>query len=122
VHALAALDEALHELDEEGGVAVRQRHYRALNDRLRAGLDARGLRTCFNAPPRSCSLTVAEVPAGQTSDELYHHLLRRGFIVYQAKGALRERCFLIANMGHLQIDTIDRFLDAVADCITVDIH
>jgi 2-aminoethylphosphonate-pyruvate transaminase len=114
VHALAAFDEALRELDEEGGVPARMRHYQALNARLRAGLEQHGIQTCFAARPRSCALTVAAVPPGQTSEELYEALLGRGFVVYHAKGDLRERCVLVANMGHLHVETIDRFLDAVA--------
>jgi 2-aminoethylphosphonate-pyruvate transaminase len=114
VHALAALDEALRELDDDGGVPARMRHYQALNGRLRAGLPEHGIQTCFGARRRSCSLTVAALPSGQTSDELYDALLDRGFVVYHAKGNLRERCVLVANMGYLQVETIDRFLDAVA--------
>jgi 2-aminoethylphosphonate-pyruvate transaminase len=114
VHALAAFDEALRELDEEGGVPARMRHYEVLNARLRAGLAQHGIQTCFGARPRSRSLTVAVVPSGQTSEELYDALLGRGFVVYHAKGDLRERCVLVANMGHLHVETIDRFLDAVA--------
>jgi 2-aminoethylphosphonate-pyruvate transaminase len=118
VPAIAALDEALRELDEQGGVPARMRHYQTLNRHIRQGLAERGIRTCFDALPRSCSLTVAEVPPGQTSDELYETLLARGFIVYQAKGDLRERCFLIANMGELRLDTIDRFLAVVGDVVS----
>jgi aspartate aminotransferase-like enzyme len=90
------------------------RHYQALNGRLRAGLPEHGIQTCFGARRRSCSLTVAALPSGQTSDELYDALLDRGFVVYHAKGNLRERCVLVANMGYLHVETIDRFLDAVA--------
>lgn len=118
VPAIAALDEALRELEEQGGVPARMRHYQALNGHIRQGLRERGIRTCFDATPRSCSLTVAEVPPGQTSDELYETLLARGFVVYQAKGDLRERCFLIANMGDLRLETIDRFLAVVGTVVS----
>jgi len=118
VHALAALDEALLELEDAGGVSGRHRHYQALNTRVRAGLQACGIATRFDAISRSCSLTVADVPPGQTPDELYDTLLGRGFVIYHAKGDLRERCFLVANMGDLQLDTIDRFTSIVADVVT----
>lgn len=118
VHALAALDEALRELDEEGGVPARMRHYQALNARVRSGFAACGIRTRFDTLTRSCSLTVADAPPGQTPDEIYATLLARGFIVYHAKGDLHDRCFLVANMGNLQLDTIDRFLAAVTDVVT----
>ncbi len=117
VHALAALDEALQELDDEGGVPGRMRHYQALNARVRAGFDACGIRTHFDALTRSCSLTVADAPPGQTPDEIYDTLLARGFVVYHAKGDFRDRCFLVANMGHLQLADVDRFLAAVAEVV-----
>ena len=118
VHALAAFDEALRELDEEGGVPARMRHYQALNARVRAGLHACGISTRFDGLTRACSLTVANVPPGQTPDELYDTLLDRGFVIYHAKGDLRARCFLVANMGHLQLETIDRFVSTVSDVVT----
>ena len=117
VHALAALDEALQELDEGGGVAGRMRHYQTLNARVRDGLEACGIRTRFGALARSCSLTVADAPPGQTPDEIYDTLLRRGFIIYHAKGDLHDRCFLVANMGDLRLETIDRFLSAMLDIV-----
>jgi 2-aminoethylphosphonate-pyruvate transaminase len=118
VHALAALDEALQELNDEGGVAARTRHYQALNARVRGGLRACGIHTRFDALTRASSLTVADVPPGQTPDELYGTLLDRGFVIYHAKGDLRDRCVLIANMGDLRLETIDRFLSVVADVVT----
>ena len=122
VHALAALDEALQELEEEGGVSARTRHYQALNARIRGGFVACGIRTRFDALARACSLTVADVPPGQTPDEIYDTLLRRGFVVYHAKGDLRDRSFLVANMGDLTLETIDRFLAAMADVVTAGAH
>jgi 2-aminoethylphosphonate-pyruvate transaminase len=118
VHALAALDAALQELDDEGGVPARRRHYQALNARIRAGLAACGLGTRFDALARSCSLTVADAPPGQTPDEIYDTLLRRGFVIYHAKGDLRDRCFLVANMGDLTLGTIDRFIAVMTDVVS----
>ena len=118
VHALAALDEALLELNDEGGVAGRMRSYQALNARVREGLRTCGIQTRFDALTRASSLTVADVPPGQTPDELYATLLDRGFVIYHAKGDLRDRCFLVANMGDLRLETIDRFLSVVSDVVT----
>jgi 2-aminoethylphosphonate-pyruvate transaminase len=118
VHALAALDAALQELEDGGGVPARMRHYQTLNARIRVGLAACGLGTRFDALARSCSLTVADAPPGQTPDEVYDALLRRGFVIYHAKGDLRDRCFLVANMGDLTLDTIDRFLSAITEVVS----
>jgi 2-aminoethylphosphonate-pyruvate transaminase len=117
VHAVAALHEALCELADEGGPPARHRRYRARNAQLRAGFKRQGLEVCFEEMERASSLTVARLPAGVSSDEWYAALRRRGYVVYQAKGALRSHCFLTANMGYLEPPTIERFLDAVDDVL-----
>jgi 2-aminoethylphosphonate-pyruvate transaminase len=117
VHAVAALHEALGELADEGGPPARRRRYQARNAQLRAGFERQGIGLCFNDSVRASSLTVAKLPVGHTGDSWYAALRRRGYVVYQAKGALRANCFLAANMGFLEIATIDRFLDAVADVL-----
>jgi len=120
VPILAALDEALRELEEEGGVAARRGHYLSLNQRLRAGLSALGLKLKFDGPDRSASLTVAHLPAGVSFDHFYAQLRERGFLIYRGKGPLSHDCFLVANMGHLDTELIDRFLAAVAEVIGWD--
>jgi 2-aminoethylphosphonate-pyruvate transaminase len=117
VHAVAALHEALNELADEGGPLARRRRYQARNQQLRIGFERQGIELCFNDTVRASSLTVAKLPAGYTGDSWYAALRSRGYLVYQAKGALRANCFLTANMGYLEIATIDRFLDAVGDVL-----
>ncbi len=120
VPAIAALDEALRELEEEGGVPARRARYRALNDRVRAGLKALGLRLRFEDADSSSSLTVAHLPPGVSFDQLYARLRERGFLVYRGKGPLSHDSFLVANMGHLELGTIDRFLEAVAELVGIE--
>ena len=115
VPAVAALHEALVELEEEGGTEARRRRYLARQTQIRRGLARVGLQPYFDGT--SCSLTVAALPPRMTSRRLYDDLRARGFVVYEAKGDLRERCFLIANMGHLDDETVDRFVATVADLL-----
>jgi 2-aminoethylphosphonate-pyruvate transaminase len=115
VPAVAALEAALHELEDEGGVAARRAHYQALNARLRAGLLGLGLKLRNAGPNSAVSLTLAQLPPGLTFDAFYNDLRARGFLVYRGKGPVSHDAFLVANMGHLDIATIDRFLETVAD-------
>lgn len=117
VPAVAALREALLELAEEGGPAARHHRYQARNTQVRSGFHRHGIQPYFREHIRACSLTVATLPAGHGSSSWYAALRRRGFLVYEAKGVLRERCFLTANMGYLSAATIDEFLDAVGGAI-----
>lgn len=115
VPAVVALEAALHELEEQGGVAARRATYRALNARLRAGLQGLGLKPRFDGPATAASLTVSPLPTGISFDSLYHDLRQRGFLVYRGKGPLSHDCFLIANMGDISVETIDRFLETLSD-------
>jgi 2-aminoethylphosphonate-pyruvate transaminase len=115
VPAVVALDAALAELEEEGGVAARRTRYRALNARLRAGLIGLGLKLRFAGPGSAMSLTVAQLPPGLSFDSFNHDLRARGFLVYRGKGPVSHDSFLVANMGYLDLATIDRFLETVAD-------
>ncbi len=114
VPAVAALEAALHELEDQGGVPARRAHYEALNTRLRAGLIGLGLAIRNSGPSSAISLTVAQLPHGLTFDTFYNDLRARGFLVYRGKGPVSHDAFLVANMGNLDIATIDRFLEAVA--------
>lgn len=115
VPAVVALEAALMELEDQGGVAARRGQYHALNARLRAGLQGLGLKVRFDGPGTAASLTVAQLPAGLSFDSLYHDLRQRGFLVYKGKGPLSHDCFLVANMGDIGIATIDRFLETLAE-------
>jgi 2-aminoethylphosphonate-pyruvate transaminase len=115
VPAVAALEAALHELEDQGGVPARRAHYEVLNARLRAGLLGLGLRIRNDGPNSAASLTVATLPAGVTFDDFYRDLRNRGFLVYKGKGPVSHDSFLVANMGDVDIAVIDRFLETVAD-------
>jgi 2-aminoethylphosphonate-pyruvate transaminase len=115
VSAVVALETALHELEDQGGVPARRATYRALNARLRAGLIGLGLKLRFDGPGCAASLSVAQLPPGLSFDSFYQDLRLRGFLVYRGKGPVSHDCFLVANMGDIGIDTIDRFLETVAD-------
>lgn len=115
VPAVTALEAALHELEDQGGVDGRRTRYRALNNRLRSGLLGLGLKLRYEGPGSASSLTVAQLPPGLSFDTFYQDLRQRGFLVYRGKGPVSHDCFLVANMGDIDIATIDRFLDTVAD-------
>ena len=122
VPAIAALEAALHELEEQGGVPARRLHYQALNARLRAGLIGLGLGIRYDGPGSAASLTVAQLPPGLTFDDFYHDLRTRGFLVYRGKGPVSHDSFLVANMGDVDLATIDRFLETVADIAGIQDH
>jgi 2-aminoethylphosphonate-pyruvate transaminase len=115
VPAVVALETALQELEEQGGVPARRVHYQALNAQIRTGLCRLGLTIRNDGPNSAVSLTLAQLPPGVTFDTFYNDLRARGFLVYRGKGPVSHDSFLVANMGHLDSLTVDRFLETVAD-------
>ena len=116
VNTMMSLNAALDELLEIG-VPARHEHYQRLNDRLRAGLRSLGLSLLVDEKRSSRSLTIVEVPADLSYQEIYLGLKERGFIVYESKGPMADRYFQIANMGALEETHIDEFLAAVKDVL-----
>lgn len=115
VHTVLALEEAIRELEQEGGPKARRARYLALNTRIRQGLAALGFTFRFEGAGLSSSLTVAELPAGESFEPLYEAMRRRGYIIYATKGPLQNASFIVANMGCLDAATIDAFLSALAE-------
>lgn len=117
VNTVMSLDAALDELLEMG-VESRWRHYKKLNDRVRAGLQSLGLNLLIDPQRSSHSLTIVEVPPGVTYQDIYQGLKGRGFIVYECKGEMAGRYFQVANMGDLEETHIDEFIAAMGHCLS----
>jgi 2-aminoethylphosphonate-pyruvate transaminase len=115
VHSIIALDEALRELEQEGGPRARRARYLALNARVRQGLARLGFTFRFEGAGLSSSLTVAEMPTGESFEALYEAMRRRGYIIYATKGPLQHGSFIVANMGCLDAAIIDAFLANLAE-------
>lgn len=113
VHALFALDEALRELRDEGGVDGRRARYRALSARLRSGMRALGLQTLIDEGDLSCTLTSYRLPASIAYDALHDALRGAGFVVYAGQGDFRGSVFRVAVMGDLTLADVDRLVTEV---------
>lgn len=115
VSSFFALEKALDELDEQGGVAARRRTYRRRNLLIRRVLGDLGFGSFTNTGRESHTIITARVPSFIAVDELYERMKERGFIIYRCKGALGARHIQIANMGELPDATIDAFLGAMSE-------
>ena len=101
-----ALDLALTE-----GTAARGARYRALADRVRAGLTERGARFLLPPEHQANSVTNVHLPEGITYDELHDGLKAEGYVVYSTQEQLAG-VFRVANMGQLTEADIEGFLAA----------
>jgi len=114
VHACFALQEALRELEDQGGQEARRARYRSLTGRIRASLAELGVETLLPPDQSSSMITAYRLPRGRTYTELHDALKRAGFVIYAGQGNLGDEIFRIATMGDVQDDDVDRLLDAFA--------
>jgi 2-aminoethylphosphonate-pyruvate transaminase len=115
VSSFFALEKALDELFEQGGVQGRRETYRRRNLLIRRVLTDLGFQSFTNTGRESHTIFTARVPAFVSIDALYARMKERGFIIYRCKGALGAHHIQIANMGELPDATIDAFLGAMAE-------
>jgi 2-aminoethylphosphonate-pyruvate transaminase len=117
VSSFFALETALDELNEQGGVAARREVYRKRSLRIRRVFADLGFESFTNTGRESHTISMLRLPPGLTVDELYDGAKARGFIIYRAKGEFADRHIQIANMGELSDGTIDAFLAALSEVV-----
>lgn len=100
VPAFLALDRALEELLEQGGVAERRRQYLRRRAYLAQGLTRLGLSLLrLPAGSEACSILTVTVPASLEFADLYAQMRERGYVIYGTKAPLAPRYFQLAVMG-----------------------
>jgi 2-aminoethylphosphonate-pyruvate transaminase len=117
VSSFYALETALDELAEQGGVAARREIYRKRSLRIRRVLTDLGFESFTNTGRESHTISTFRLPEVLTVDALYEGMKQRGFIIYGAKGELAARHVQIANMGEIADATIDAFLAALTAAV-----
>ena len=113
-HVLLALRQALHELELEGGVAGRERRYRANHQRLRGGMEALGFASYVPAASTSPIISTFLYPRHPRFDfqDFYRRLSARGYLIYPGK-LTQADCFRLGNIGRLFAGDVDALLAAV---------
>jgi 2-aminoethylphosphonate-pyruvate transaminase len=113
-HALLAFDQALRELDAEGGVAGRFARYAANHGTITRGMQAMGFRAYVPVSRQAPIITSYYYPADPrfNFDEFYRHLSDRGFVIYPGK-LTQADCFRIGNIGRLFEKDMTALLDAI---------
>lgn len=115
-HSVLAFDQALRELQQEGGVAARAARYRQNHVVLMEGMQKLGFRPFLEPNVQSYIITSFHYPErGNFSfDDFYRHLSDRGFIIYPGK-LTRENTFRIGTIGRIFEADIRALLAAIED-------
>ncbi|MDP6238640.1 MAG: 2-aminoethylphosphonate--pyruvate transaminase [Alphaproteobacteria bacterium] len=114
-HVMAALDAALDQLAEEGGVARRGARYAENCRRLVAGMRRLGFETLLDDANQAPIIITFRMPdwPGFTFGRFYDALHERGFVIYPGKITAMET-FRIGCIGALTPADMDAAVEAVA--------
>ena len=117
-HVVAALDQALLELEEEGGVAARYRRYCENHRVLLAGMNGLGFRTLLARQHQSPIITSFVCPADArfSFPAFYNALKHRGFLLYPGK-VTQAATFRIGTIGHVFPEDIERLIHHIREVL-----
>ena len=115
VHVVYALQEALLELDAQGGWKARHAEYARRAAVVRNALAAMKVEYFLDdgATASSSILTAFKVPAGKSYDRLHDDLKARGFVIYAGQGPYLGKMFRIAVMGDLGARDLEELVEGL---------
>lgn len=118
-HSLLAFDQALNELDAEGGVVGRAERYRRNHETLLEGMAQAGLLPYLAPEVQSHLITAFEYPkrGGFSFDRLYRQLSDRGFIIYPGKLTQLDT-FRIGTIGRLFPEDLKQLTGAIGELLS----
>jgi 2-aminoethylphosphonate-pyruvate transaminase len=113
-HALLAFEQALLELEQEGGVKARAARYRANYETLLQGTRALGLREYLRAEQQGHIIVSFLYPRDARFDfpTFYARLNDRGYVIYPGKVG-NANCFRIGCIGRLFPSDMQNLIQAM---------
>jgi len=117
-HVVAALDEAIRQHAEEGGLAARGARYARNCRELVAGMQSLGFRPFLPAAVQAPIIVTFHAPADPNYDfkRFYAEVKKRGYILYPGK-LTQVETFRVGCMGQLGLEGIGGAVRAVADTL-----
>ena len=119
VHCLLALEQALKELQDEGGVEARHQRYSKNCQILRQGLQGIGFQCYLEEELQAPIIVTVRVPdtAGFDFEKLYQKLAEKGFIIYPGK-ITQEDTFRIGCIGAIAAPQMQAAVDAIESSLS----
>jgi 2-aminoethylphosphonate-pyruvate transaminase len=115
IHTILAFEQALNELDEEGGVSARGERYRQNHVALCSGMKALGFEIYLADEDQSFIITSFRYPSNPAFQfaDFYERLWTLGFAIYPGKLS-HESCFRIGTIGRISTADIEALLSAIS--------
>jgi 2-aminoethylphosphonate-pyruvate transaminase len=114
-HTVRAFQQAMGELESEGGVAARNSRYRSNHRVLISGMEKLGIQPFLSPELQSPIITAFLEPDAASFDfkKLYDGLKKEGFVIYPGKVS-QAPTFRIGHIGNIFPSDIERLCMAVA--------
>lgn len=111
-HTVRAFDQALLELEEEGGVARRYERFARNQQTLVEGMQRMGFQTLLSKELQSPIITSFLYPDSSafSFEEFYSRIKEVGFVIYPGK-ITAASTFRIGNIGDVHLADIERLLE-----------
>jgi 2-aminoethylphosphonate-pyruvate transaminase len=117
IQTFYALNEALDELKDAGGVGVRRELYQQRMSQVRSLLLDLGIVPLLNDNDCSCVLHAYEIPASTNYQQLHGRLKDAGFIIYAGQGTYATSIFRISMMGEISDSDVKRLGIALTEAL-----
>jgi len=116
-HTLLAFEQALDELEAEGGVPARAARYRKNHETCITGMRAMGFTEYVPEDLQGHIITSFVYPTEDFDfEEFYDRLNDKGFVIYPGK-VTKANCFRIGHIGHLFAKETEMLLTAVQEVL-----
>jgi 2-aminoethylphosphonate-pyruvate transaminase len=117
-HVVLAFQQALRELDAEGGVAARHGRYVANHQTLVSGMERIGFKPLVDKRYRSPIITSFLYPEDEKFDfmRFYEALKKRRFVIYPGKVSHAET-FRIGTIGHLDSSDVRLLIESIGQVV-----
>ncbi|MPZ54530.1 MAG: 2-aminoethylphosphonate--pyruvate transaminase [Acidimicrobiia bacterium] len=118
-HVIAALDQALDELDQEGGVSARGARYTDNCETLMSGMSELGFVSALDEADQAPIILTFLTPADPHFDfnEFYDHLSNHGFLIYPGK-LTNADTFRVGCIGRLDTSDMQAALEVMRSALT----
>ncbi|MEG0274063.1 MAG: 2-aminoethylphosphonate--pyruvate transaminase [Longicatena sp.] len=107
-HVILALQEAILELEEAGGIVSRSKRYYHIQKEIYDAMSMHGFDILVDRSIQSPVITTYLNPQGFNFDDFYAYFKEHGFLLYSGKLPGID-AFRIGNIGHIMDEDIVRF-------------
>lgn len=121
-HVVLAFEQALEELEAEGGIPARNRRYAENNRMLIAGMEKLGFTTYIDKELQGPFITTFFYPqnAKFSFGEMYAFIKERGYAIYPGKLTDADT-FRLGNIGEIYAEDIEKILNIFADFLNQNV-